>query len=279
VSKSFRAAALKTAPYSIMDYDEAGDSFKMEVLPTMTTHESIFAAPSRLLWAIESGFSLRIDSWRVQLRAGCYGSAATLLMLHDTYGMQWTGSISRGAAESCSIQKLRWLLDEQHCPQAVDICDFAAATGGIETLAWLKQRGCVFTASTCARAATCTDDIAVLTYLRKAGCEWDERTMTNAAAYGELELLQWLRKRGAPWDEEAVEEAAVHGHLEALIWLKNNGCACDLRDAAIDAASKDSVNVLQWLKENGEIVWDADLLSALLGVAGVDVAMKACKVS
>jgi hypothetical protein len=71
----------------------------------------------------------------VQYWAGWHGDVETLSMLHDRYGMQWSESISRGAAESGNVNKLRWLLDEQHCPQAADICDSAAVAYGIEALA------------------------------------------------------------------------------------------------------------------------------------------------
>jgi hypothetical protein len=282
VSKSFRAAMLKVALYWMDDYTEAGDNVEVEVLPTMTTHESIFETPSRLRWAIESGFILMTDSWRVQHRAGWYAAAETLLMLHESYGLQWTESISRGAAESGNVIKLRWLSDEQHCPQAEDIGDYAAASGVIETLAWLRKRGCKFTASTCARAVTgqdSEDGILFLQYLRKAGCEWDTRIVTNAAYHGDLELLQCLHKQGAPWDDKAIETAAMQDNLETLLWLKEHGHPCDLHETALDAASGDSISVLEWIRDSGEIAWDAPLLSSMLGTAAIDNAAEACKVS
>jgi hypothetical protein len=37
--------------------------------------------------------------------------------------------------------------------------------------------------------------------------------------------------------------------------------------------------VLEWVKGSGEVVWNAALLSSLLGAAAVDKAVEACKVS
>jgi hypothetical protein len=216
VCKSFRAGALNVAARQRLDYNEAGEERSLIVLPGMSIHAAIFAGPSRLLWAIESGFLLTTDSWRVQLWAGLHADVETLLVLHDTYGMHWTESISRGAAECGNIVKLGWLLDEQHCPQAADICDYAAIAPDTEALAWLKETGCAITASTCARAADSGMATTVLEYLRTAGCEWDERTANTAASYGDLELLEWLREQGAPWSNATVCKAAAAGHLDIV---------------------------------------------------------------
>eukprot|EP00953_Heterococcus_sp_UTEX-ZZ885_P015807 8906-Heterococcus_DN1.PRE.9 len=161
----------------------------------MTSHGAVFAAPSRVLWAIDSGFSLKVDRWRVQHWAGWHANVETLIVLHEIYGMQWTEAVSRGAAESGDVDKLRWLLDEQHCPQAEDICDHAAMSGNTEALEWFRERGCMFTANTCAKAVLVENDIEVLTYLHSAGCEWDESTMTNAARHGDIGVLQLLHKQ------------------------------------------------------------------------------------
>eukprot|EP00953_Heterococcus_sp_UTEX-ZZ885_P015809 8906-Heterococcus_DN1.PRE.11 len=274
VCKSFRAGALSVAAQQRMDYNEAGEDVDVDILPHVFTHEAIFAAPSRVVWAVESGFNLKTDSWRVQHWAGWHANVETLLVLHDICSMQWSESIGRAAAESWSVNKLRWLLDEEQCPQAEDICDYAAVAPSTKALAWLKERGCLVTAKTCARAAVMLTKNAIiaLKYLRKAGCEWDERTMSNAAMFGDLQLLQllqWLHKQGAPWDGEATQEAAGAGHLEAFLWLKNNGCPCDLREVALDAASGGWLNILEWVRDSNEIDWDAALLMSMLETAAV----------
>lgn len=176
VCKSFTAGALRVASYERMDYNETGLDVDVDLLPDMTTHEAIFASPSRVLWAIESGFRLQTDSCRVQQWAGWHGDVETLSMLRNTYRMPWSESTSRGAAESGNIVKLRWLLDEQHCPQAANICDSAVVAPGMEALAWLKERGCMITAKTCAKAAGTENAVPILEYLRNTGCDWDERT-------------------------------------------------------------------------------------------------------
>jgi phage gp46-like protein len=280
VSKSFRDGALKVEPYETVDYNEAGEDTDVELSPHMSTHAAIFAAPSRLLWAINSGFFLKADDWRVQYWAGWHGDVETLSMLHDRYGMQWTESISRGAAESGSVSKLRWLLDEQHCPQAVDICDSAAVAYGTEALAWLKERGCAITASTCARAAVnvSADAIAALKYLRSVGCEWDERTANNAAQYGDLQTLQWLYKQGAPWSTATVCQAAEAGHADTVVWLLDK-CPCEHTAVLSSAAGAGSIDVLQGLKECGAVEWTPAALAPALGAAIVSDKLDTCQVS
>jgi hypothetical protein len=123
-----------------------------------------------------------------------------LNLLHEEYGMPFTETVSRGAAEADSADILQWLLDEKHCPQAADIETYAAAADATDVLQFLRARGSVFTAATCMPVAATRSYSAVriLQYLRSVGCDGDSRMCVCTAYIGDLPLLQWLRTQGVP---------------------------------------------------------------------------------
>ena len=51
-------------------------------------------------------------------------------------------------------------------------------------------------------------------------CEWDERTITVAACYGNLEMLKYCFSNECPCDEEmSCKLAAKGGHLDCVRFL------------------------------------------------------------
>ena len=51
-------------------------------------------------------------------------------------------------------------------------------------------------------------------------CEWDERTIVEAACFGNLEILKYCFSNGCPCDEEkSCKQAAARGHLDCVRFL------------------------------------------------------------
>jgi hypothetical protein len=175
-------------------YDENNEEVEAAIYPTSSTLEAVYESPARLKFAVACGFSIDTSSIG-QLRAGWLASIDTLDTLHKSYGMPLTAQTSRGAAESGSISKLAWLLDERTCEQAEDVCNYAVLAKTTDALKWLRKRGAALTAATCSAAARSANACSVVQYLVSEGCPVDAEAAVNAASYGDMELLQFLHKQ------------------------------------------------------------------------------------
>jgi hypothetical protein len=194
VSIKFCCCCLNTEDSTIDGYDKDNEELEIRIFSLNTTTEAVYESPSRLKLAVECGFQVKTNSVG-QFRAGWLASIDTLDTLHKEYSMPFTAQTSRGAAESGCISKLTWLLDEQHCEQAENICDYAVLCRTTDALKWLKQRGAAFTASTCSAAARSINACSVVQYLVSEGCPIDAECAVNAASYGDIELLEFLHKQ------------------------------------------------------------------------------------
>lgn len=194
INKQFRACCLNVSQFDGVDLIEGGYE-EVSVLPAMTRHEAIFASLPRLQLALQLGFQLQVQTWGVQLRAGWYADTPTLQALHTVHGMPWTAAVSNGAAASGNVSRMKYLLDEQQCPQAEDLCSYAAIARSTDVIRWLRQRGAVFTAETCSSAARSVKAASMLAYLHEQGAPWDAETMTVVVGYSDAPLLQWLHAK------------------------------------------------------------------------------------
>jgi hypothetical protein len=280
VSKSFRECYLNV-PALVGVYPDfaEGDGTAVTFGPQTTACTVIFESVSRIRLAVELGFVVNPRSWWCQFNAGCAADIETLATLKHVYNVPYTEYTSRGAAESGSVSKLQWLLDEQQCPEAADIIIYAQYAPTLDVLKWLKQRGCVFTEDTCAAAAKSPRAASLLQYLRSEGVAFDASLMVTAIRYQELPLVQWLHEHGGcPLSEEAVLAAANLEDLTALSWLHSVDCPCDYNFLCLAAASNGAIALLQWIKDNGVVNWSPAVLTGSLNVAGVNQQLEAAQV-
>jgi hypothetical protein len=142
---------LAIRPDGVELHEDFEESFTL--LPQMTCCQAIVGSLSRLQFALDCGYSLDVNAWEMQLKAGWHADTDVLTALRNDHAMPYTATVSRGAACSGTVSKLQWLLDEQNCEQADDICEYAAFVDTIDMLTYLKQRGLEFTADTCFNAA------------------------------------------------------------------------------------------------------------------------------
>jgi hypothetical protein len=174
VSKGFRACYLNVPVYEGAYEDDQGEDVAITLEHDMTACSAVLGGSlSRVRLAVELGFAMDVNHWRVQRIAGSCADIETLEQLHTLYGMPFTEQTSRGAAVVGAVSKLQWLLDEHQCPQAADICTYGAFAPTTDTLEFLKQRGCAFTADVCTAAAQSRCAATILQYLHSEGVPFE----------------------------------------------------------------------------------------------------------
>ena len=108
----------------------------------------------------------------------------------------------------------------------------------------------------CAQVAG-TNKLEFLKWAREVKhCEWDEKTITEAALIGNLEMLKYCFSNECPYDEEmSCKGAAGEGHLDCVRFLfdKVKPSREMERYAAQKAATKGQTDILKYLVEERKI--------------------------
>jgi hypothetical protein len=117
------------------------------------------------------------------------------------------------------------------CNWDASACNFAAASGYIDTLRWLRENGCPWNAThvfTCAARDGCID---ILDYMLERGEVTDAQQWTKALEVaginGELQAAQWLRQHCAEWPDVLSVVVAPNAHQwpdELIAWARAEGC-------------------------------------------------------
>jgi len=87
-------------------------------------------------------------------------------------------------------------------------------------------------------------------------CEWDERTISKAAARGNLEILKYCFSNDCPCDEEeSCIQAAIGGHLDCVRFLfdKVKPSRETKEKAAVQAAGHGHTDILKYFVEERKI--------------------------
>jgi hypothetical protein len=240
--------------------------------------------------------SIRTLGQRGHAIAGFYAHAQTLATLFEL-GMVLSESVANATALSGRLDILQHIIAQQQCPRPVKLSYYAARSGNISMLDWLKaQSWCAFNDDTCAGAAE-GGHLAALQHIRSDGCSWEEDSIAcDAARGGSIEVLDWLRQQqqgididatvmmmaafggqtamcqhlrsiGCSWDAGACDQAADFGHFDTLRWLREHGCPWDVSTVCLNAAFCGSIDILEYILEQGEIL-EAELLTKALNMAG-----------
>jgi hypothetical protein len=93
------------------------------------------------------------------------------------------------------------------------------------------------------------------------------RTLSHyAARSGSISMLKWLKaQRWCKFDSDTCFEAARGGHLAALLHLRSTGCSWDVNHIACYAANGGSIEVVEWLRQHGDVRIDANTLAWAAG--------------
>jgi hypothetical protein len=108
-------------------------------VPQMTLYSSVFASPSRVNGANESGLGCTSDAY--QLAAGKYADIATLEAACEL-GMEYTALTVAGAAERNKLAEVQYLRS-QGCPWPTKLLERAALRGHFELVRWCREHGCL----------------------------------------------------------------------------------------------------------------------------------------
>jgi hypothetical protein len=111
------------------------------------------------------------------------------------------------AAESGSMDLVRWLVDEKGYHITSDALCSATTAGRLDVLRWLHEQvgGDLETLLT---YAVCSGQLHVVEWLLEQGCQLTEDTLYAAAAESTMATVAWLLDRGCPHDEETLVESS-----------------------------------------------------------------------
>ena len=130
------------------------------------------------------------------------------------------------AAESGSVELVRWLVNEKGCTMTGEAVRSAAEAGRLDMLRWLHEQ--------------------VSADLQEA--------VRGAARYGHVHVLEWLVEQGVKLTDEAICEAAESSTAATVAWLLDNGCPYDEEDLMESACMNEETDgVLKFLIETKRI--------------------------
>jgi hypothetical protein len=173
----------------------------------------------------------------LHLQLGKHADREVLLHAHQEYGVEWSGMLCAGAAESGDLPKLQWLRGEQRCPWVMDpnrwapgisstradISTCAERSGNVAMLHWLKPQGVVMISAQLLQQASSRGRTSTLQFLESEmgyPANTDTREACHfAAANRHLQVLQWLREHETPLGDQVGEYAAAGGSVPVLSWL------------------------------------------------------------
>ncbi|KAL4176730.1 hypothetical protein KRP22_001671 [Phytophthora ramorum] len=174
-------------------------------------------------------------------------------------GRTSTGSLSAVYARTASLHCMRLLAERRPALETLhrdwefnDVVAQAAKSGDLSSLKWLAE---IYLPggplSGAANAAARSGELHILEWLHElhkdrvhwGGVEWGE-----AIRAGQRDVIEWLQRNALP-NEEAIGrlvfDAADAGYLELTQWLLTQD------SAAVSAALRGHVQVLEWLRANG----------------------------
>eukprot|EP00953_Heterococcus_sp_UTEX-ZZ885_P009669 5679-Heterococcus_DN1.PRE.1 len=215
-----------SACYEIINRnDTASSSYDHVHSANCTSLEAVFGSAARLNLSLERGLQPELDSFGVHRAAGKAADASTLTAAHEL-GMPWAPKLMQSMARHNRLCQLQWLHTEQGCQLPEDICAHAAESGSIDMLKWLKEQGSVFDKSTMRSAA---DHGHVVRYLRAEGCPWHFEACLAALRRSDRDLILWALEHGFEYHDKELEfsyfcdhswETVIKtGSLEMVIWL------------------------------------------------------------
>jgi hypothetical protein len=140
----------------------------------------------------------------------------------------------------------------------------------IPTLRAVHQSGVLQYTDVLMEGALRCNQLAVVQFLRAEGCPWGLDTYCAAATRGHTDLCAYLYAAQCPRDAgtAACDCAAMNGHASTLRWLREYDFPWQADGLPLLAARGDSVDTMVALQQLG-IVYDAEMLSDMLNVAGV----------
>jgi hypothetical protein len=231
-----------------------------------TWFSSVFASPSRVEFALESGLGCTAKAY--QRTAGRFADIAALATAHKL-GMEYTATTMTVAAQCNKLAEVQYL-HNQGCPWSSSLLEKAARDGHFELLRWCYEHGCPFL-DPIARApayAAQSGNVELMAWvLQLPGAQLSEAVMKAAVSHGYTDMCKYLHEQQCPWDASATQQAAVDGHIDLLRWLLDNGCPWHADKLCMAGADSGSIELMSYLQQQG-LLTSAELLTEMLESAG-----------
>jgi hypothetical protein len=134
---------------------------------------------------------------------------------------------------------------------------------------WLRQHSVPWRLSNVTHLAMQTGAVALADWLLEEDyIQLHPSLKRTAAEHGQLAMCQYLRGRGCEWDVTMCSRSCYYAdHGAVLRWLHSSGCPWDVEEVALNAAICGSVDILEYVFQQG-VLPEGDLLCELLAAAG-----------
>lgn len=130
------------------------------------------------------------------------------------------------------------------------VCSIAAQSGSLDCLRYLHETvGCEWLSSVCILAAL-SGHLDCLTYAHEHGCPGHDNTAVTATVNDQFGILQHVHGHGGTVNDLVAMAAAFSNHINCLQYALDHGCPVQPHTAAV-AAGKGHLECLQCLHEHG----------------------------
>jgi hypothetical protein len=173
--------------------------------PQMTLFSSMFASPSRVNFAHDSGLDCTSEAY--QHAAGKHADIATLAAAHSL-GMQYTSTTMAAAVRCNKLAEVHYLYSKG-CPWPTESCSplgGAASSAEFALLRWCYEHGCPWEASTLPYYAAVSSDVELMAWvLQQPDIQKTSGIMCAAASSGCRDMCEYLHAQGCPWDSGYIK--------------------------------------------------------------------------
>eukprot|EP00953_Heterococcus_sp_UTEX-ZZ885_P020733 11602-Heterococcus_DN1.PRE.2 len=230
----------------------------------MTPYSSVFAAPSRIKLARESGVNFTTQTFKHS--AGAYADTETLTAAHEL-GMQYSATTMIGAARCNKLAVLQFLRD-QGCAWNNLVIHQAIKRDDLEMVRWPHENGCEWSERCALKYAAQSGNIELMHWVQqRVDQHFTAQDMRTAVQQGRTDVCEYLHSQQCPISPSALETAAGNGDVILLQWLHQHGNMSLLNTLEVckAAASSGSVDVMEYLRE--QHVLTANRVASMLSVA------------
>lgn len=248
-----------------------------------------------LQWAIQKGYPI---TKKVYYYAAKNGNLEMLKWLRSKQ-YPWNFEVCRGAVRHHNFDIIKWARSEQY-PWNHDACKSAEKSGNLEMLKWIIKEGCVYYNYGIGYTAAKKGNLVMVKWIMDHCHSYNMSIMNGAGAGGQLHILQYFYDRSNILIPGYVFYlAAKRNHQHIIEWglkfpeFRNEMHDIILRVAILNddleqfkllinklnidltlnfnhlkfAAKKNSLNIINFYKENINIEWDC-LITAQLAKHG-----------
>jgi len=165
----------------------------------------------------------------------------------------YEGDLVNYAAFRCSVEVLKWLVEEKGWELNEATGWWAGQGGSVEVLEYMSGRGYEFDKE--CKWAAWGGHLEALKFLRGLDppCPWNDFTCAKAAKGGHLEVLKWAgaQEPPCPWYIDTCVDAAKGGHLDVLKWARSQDPPCTwIRVECISEAMRHGhLHIVTWIDQ------------------------------